>query len=117
MTPRRPVLGVIALVLVLAAAGVLVGTAIYGYGETAASFAPHPAWFSLTASFAVLPVAALAGLGLLLGIVGLARRERSGAPAVLALVLAFPLLGAAAFSAWVLATVAVACAGPAGACG
>jgi hypothetical protein len=114
---RRPVFGVIALLLVLAALGVVAGTTIYGHAETADAFAPIPAWFSVTASLAAVPVAVLAGLGLLLGIVGLARRERSGASAVTALVLAFPLLGAAGFAGWVLTTVAVACAGPAGACG
>lgn len=114
---RRAVFGWIALGVVLAAL-VVVGVATYvGYEQTKDAFIPGPPWFTVTASIATVPVAVLAFLGLVLGIVGVSRRERPGWPAVLAMVLAFPALGAAVFAAYVVAVVTISCAGPPGACG
>jgi hypothetical protein len=114
---RKPVFGWIAFGLLLAALAVVAGATYYGYEQTKDAFIPGPPWFTVTASIATVPLAVLAFLGLVLGIVGVSRRERPGWPAVLAMVLAFPALGAAVFAAYVVAVVTISCAGPPGACG
>lgn len=114
--PRRPVFGIIAFVLLVVAVLVLAGATVWGYLQTRDAFVPGPPWFTVTATIAIVPVAALCVLGLLLGIVGLARREKPGWPAVLALILAFPGIGYVLVAGYVLLTVTLACAGPAGAC-
>ena len=70
---------------------------------------PHPV--------AAVPVALLAGLGLLLGIVGTARREKPGWPTITAMILSLPAFGYVAIATYIWITVTASCAGPAGACG
>ena len=113
---RRPIFSWIAFALIVLAALALGGAVAYGYQQTQDAFVPGPPWFSVTASVGIIPVVALSFLALVFAIVALARREKPGWPAVLALVLAFPGFGYAAYAGWVLLTVTVACAGPAGAC-
>ena len=91
------------------------GAAVSGYLRTSDALVPGPPWWSVTASVAVLPVALLSLVGLVLGIVGAARRERSGAPAITAMILALPGLGYAALAGYV-ALVVAACTSPAGSC-
>lgn len=115
-TRRRPIFGWIAFGIVLLAVVVAAGAVVWGYVQTQDAFIQGPAWFVVTATLAYLPVAVLAFLGLVLGIVGAARREKPGWPAITAMILSLPGLGSAAFAFFVLTTVAVQCAGPAGAC-
>lgn len=116
-TRRRPIFGWIAFALLLVAVLGAAGATIWGYLETQDAFIPGPPWFIVTAQLAAVPVGAAAFLALVLGIVGAARRERPGWPAITAMILALPGLGAAAFALFVLTTVTVQCAGPSGACG
>ena len=114
---RRPILGWIAfafLVLALAAAG---GILAFASTETADAFLPGPPWWALATTWGVLPVGALAGLALLTGIVGAARREKPGWPAITAMILSIPVLGAVAVSSYLWFLVVTSCAGPSGACG
>jgi hypothetical protein len=64
-----------------------------------------------------VPVGIAAGLSLLLGVVGAARREKPGWPAIAAMVLSLPTLGYVAVAGFVFVTVAASCAGSSGACG
>ena len=116
-TRRRPIFGWIAFGLLLLAVVAAVGAVVWGHLQTQDAFIPGPAWFVVTGNLAAVPVGILAVLALVLGIVGAARREKPGWPAVTAMMLALPGLGFAAFSIFVITTVAVQCAGPAGACG
>ena len=116
MTRRRPIFGWIAFGFLVLAVIAAVGSIVWGYLQTQDAFVPGPPWFMVAASTGTIPVAALGVLALLLGIVGTARREKPGWPAITAMILALPALGAAGVAAWLLATVTVACAGPAGAC-
>jgi uncharacterized membrane protein YhaH (DUF805 family) len=118
VTPRRrPIFGWIAFSLILVAALVVGGAVVYGYLQTQDAFVQGPPWFVVTGSVAAIPLGILCFLGLVLGIVGLVRRERPGWPAVAAVVLAIPGFGALAFAAFAAFTVLTSCAGPAGACG
>ena len=115
-TRRRPIFGWIAfgiLVLMLLAGG---GATVWGFVQTQDAFIQGPAWFVVTGNLAAVPVGVLAFLALVVGIVGAARREKPGWPAITAMILALPGLGYTAFTLFVLTTVAVQCAGPAGAC-
>jgi len=116
VTTRRPICGWIAFALVLAAAVVLGVAVAYGYQQTADAFVQGPAWFFVTASAAAIPFGALCVLGLVLGVVGIARHERPGWPAVAAVVLAIPGFGYLAVAGYLAVTVMTACAGPPGAC-
>ena len=118
MTPRRrPIFGWIAFGLILVAALVVVGAVIYGYLQTQDAFVQGPPWFVVTTSVAAIPLGILCFLGLVLGIVGLSRRERPGWPAVVAVVLALPGIGYLLVAAYLMVTVLTSCAGQAGACG
>ena len=114
---RRPIFGWIAFALVIAAYLTLAAVAIWANQQTQDAFIQLPPWWALTSSIAGAPVAGLAGLGLLLGIVGAARREKPGWPTITAMILALPALGYVAISAYIWITVTASCAGPAGACG
>jgi hypothetical protein len=113
---RRPIFGWIALALVVAAYVTVGAAAIYADQQTLDAFIQLPPWWALTSSIAGLPVAILAGLGLLLGIVGTARREKPGWPTITAMILSLPALGYVAISVYIWLTVTAACAGPAGVC-
>jgi hypothetical protein len=117
VTRRRPLFGWIAFTLVLGAYLALGGVAAYAYLQTQDAFIQAPPWWMLTSSIAILPVAVLCGLGMLGGIVGAARREKPGWPAITAMIFALPGFGYVAFAAYVSFVVTVSCAGPAGACG
>jgi hypothetical protein len=118
VTPRRrPIFGWIAFALILVAALVVVGAVIYGYQQTQDAFVQGPPWFVVTTSVAAIPLGILCFLGLVLGAVGLGRREQPGWPAVAAVVLAIPGFGYLAVAAFTVVTVLTACSGPAGACG
>lgn len=113
---RRPIFGWIGfalLVLALAAAGVVV---VLAAKETADAFLPMPALWALATTWGALPVGGLGLLALVAGIVGAARREKPGWPAIAALILAVPVLGAVVVSVLSWLVVLGACAGPAGAC-
>jgi hypothetical protein len=115
--PRQPIFGWIAfglLVVAILAAG---GITAYAYLETVDAFIQGPPWWALTSQIAALPVGALCFLALVLGIVGAARREKPGWPAITAMILSLPGLGYVAFAAFVWFTVTAACASPPGACG
>ena len=114
---RRPIFGWIAFALVVGAYLTLAAVAVWANGQTQDAFIQLPPWWALTSSIAAIPVAGLAGLGLLLGIVGAVRREKPGWPAITAMILSLPALGYVAFSAYIWITVTTSCAGPAGACG
>ena len=116
MTTRRPIFGGIAFALVLVGALVVAGATVYGYQQTANAFVQGPPWFLVTASVAAIPLGAVCLLALGCGIVGIARREAPGWPAVVGVVLAIPGFGDLAVAAFVAATVLTACAGPPGAC-
>lgn len=113
---RRPVFSWISFAVIVLAVLAAAGAVTWGYLQTQDAFVAGPPWFSVTASVGVIPIAALSFLALVLGIVALARREKPGWPAVVALILCFPGFGYAAYASWLLFTVGVACAGPAGAC-
>jgi len=114
--PRRPIFGWIALALVVAAYLALAGAAIWANQQTQDAFIQLPPWWALTSSVAAAPVAGLAGLGLLLGIVGTVRREKPGWPTITAMILALPALGYVAFAVYIWITVMASCAGASGAC-
>lgn len=118
LTPRRrrPIFGWIAFALVAAAYLTLAGAAVWANQQTQDAFIHLPPWWALTSSIAGVPVAGLAGFGLLLGIVGTARREKPGWPTITAMILSLPALGYVALAAYLWLTVTVSCAGPAGAC-
>jgi hypothetical protein len=113
---RRPIFGRIAFALVIAAYLTLAAAAVWANQQTQDAFIQLPPWWALTSSIAAVPVAGMAGLGLLLGIVGTARREKPGWPAIAAMILSLPALGYVAIATYVWLTVTVACGGPAGAC-
>jgi len=115
--PRRPIFGWIAfgfVVLAVLTAGAL---AYVAYTQTQDAFVQGPPWWALTSQWAALPVGILCALGLVGGVVGAARREKPGWPAITAMILALPGFGYVAIAAYVWFTVLTACAGPAGACG
>jgi len=114
---RRPIFGWIAFALVIAAYLTLAAVAIWANQQTQDAFIQLPPWWALTSSIAALPVAILAGLGLLLGIVGTARREKPGWPTITAMILSLPALGYVAIAAYIWLTVTTSCASPIGACG
>jgi hypothetical protein len=118
LTPRRrrPIFGWIAFALVIAGYLTLAGAAVWANQQTQDAFIQQPAWWALTSSIAGVPVAGLAGLGLLLGIVGTARREKPGWPTIAAMILSLPALGYVAIAVYIWLTVTVSCGGPAGAC-
>ncbi len=113
---RRPIFGWIAFALVVAGYLTLAVAAIWANQQTQDAFIHLPPWWALTSSIAGVPVAGLAGLGLLLGIVGTVRREKPGWPTITAMILSLPALGYVAVAVYIWITVAVSCAGPAGAC-
>ncbi len=118
MTPRRrPILGGIAFSCVLAAVLVVAGAVVSGYLQTREAFVPGPPWFVVTGSIAAIPVFVLCLAAVVLGAVGIGRREQPGWPAVAAVVLAIPGFGYLAVSAFTIVSVLTTCAGPAGACG
>lgn len=118
MTPRRrPIFGWIAFALILVAALVIVGAVIYGYLQTQDAFVQGPPWFVVTGSVAAIPLLVLCFLAVVLGAIGLGRREQPGWPAVAAIVLAIPGFGYLAVGAFTIVSVLTACSGPAGACG
>lgn len=114
---RRPIFGWIAFALVVGAYLALGAAAAWANQQTQDAFIQLPPWWALTSSLAALPVGILAGLGLLLGIVGTVRREKPGWPTITAMILSLPLFGYLAVAAYIWLTVTAACAGPAGACG
>jgi hypothetical protein len=115
--PRRPIFGWIAFGLLLIAVLAAAGIVAYAYLQTIDAFIQGPPWWALTSQLAALPVGALCSLALVLGIVGAARREKPGWPAITAMILSLPGLGYVAFAAYVWFTVTAACASPPGACG
>jgi hypothetical protein len=114
---RRPIFGWIGFALILLAYLAAAGIAFYAYGQTVDAFIQGPPWWALTSQLVALPVGILCGLGLVLGIVGAARREKPGWPAITAMIFALPGLGYVAVSAFVWYTVTLACSTPPGACG
>ena len=114
---RRPIFGWIAFAFVVAGYLALAAAAVWANQQTQDAFIQLPPWWALTSSLAAVPVGILAALGLLLSIVGTARREKPGAPAITAMILSLPLLGYLAVAAYIWLTVTAACAGPVGACG
>jgi hypothetical protein len=114
---RRPIFGWIGFALILLAYLAAAGIAFYAYGQTVDAFIQGPPWWALTSQLAALLVGILCGLGLVLGIVGAARREKPGWPAITAMIFALPGLGYVAVSAFVWYTVTLACSTPPGACG
>ena len=117
MINRRPVFGWIAFALILLAYVAAGGIVLYAYGQTVDAFIQGPPWWALTSQLAVLPVGILCFLGLVLGIVGAARRERPGWPAISAMIFSLPGFGYVALAAFVWFTVTTACSTPPGACG
>ena len=117
MIRRRPIFGWIAFALVAIAYLAVGGIAFYAYGQTLDAFIQGPPWWALTSQLAVLPVGILCFFGLVLGIIGAARREKPGWPAISAMIFALPGFGYVAFAAFIWFTVTVACASPPGACG
>lgn len=117
MIRRRPIFGWIAFSLVVLAYLAVGGIAFYAYGQTADAFVQGPPWWALTSQYATLPVGILCLLGLVLGIIGAARREKPGWPAIAAMIFSLPGFGYVAVAAFVWYTVTAACASPPGACG
>lgn len=103
--------------MLLVALAIGVGVALYARSETADAFLPGPPWWALATELGALPVGGVGILALLLGIVGAARREKPGWPAITAIILSLPVIGAAAVSAYLWAQVVADCAGSSGACG
>ena len=114
---RRPVFGGIAFALVVVAYLAAGGIVIYAYTQTQDAFIQGPPWWALTSQLAALPLGILSFLGLVLGIIGTARREKPGWPAISAMIFSLPAFGYIAFAAYVWFTVIVACSTPPGACG
>jgi len=115
--PRRPIFGGIGFGLIVLAALAAGAIVIYAYAQTRDAFLQGPPWWALTAQLAATPVGILCFLGLVAGIVGVARREEPGWPAISAMIVALPGLGYVAFAAFIWFTVTTACSGPSGACG
>jgi hypothetical protein len=115
--PRRPIFGWIAFAFVALAYLVAAGVAFYAYGQTEDAFIQGPPWWALTSQIAVVPVGILCFLGLVLGIIGAARREKPGWPAIAAMIFSLPGFGYVAIAAYVWFTVTASCASPPGACG
>ena len=114
---RRPVFGGSAFALVGVAYLAAGGIVIYAYTQTQDAFIQGPPWWALTSQLAALPLGILSFLGLVLGIIGTARREKPGWPAISAMIFSLPAFGYIAFAAYVWFTVIVACSTPPGACG
>jgi hypothetical protein len=114
---RRPIFGWIAFALILIAYLAAAGIAYYAYAQTMDAFIPGPPWWALTSQIAVLPVGILSLLGLVLGIIGAARREKPGWPAITAMIFALPGFGYVAVATFVWYTFTLACSSPPGACG
>ena len=89
----------------------------YAYTQTQDAFLQDAPWWALTSQLAALPVGILCFLGLVFGIIGAARREKPGWPAITAMIFSLPGFGYVAFAAFVWFTVSVSCASPPGACG
>jgi hypothetical protein len=115
-TRRRPIFGWIAFSLLLIALLVAAGSVVWGYLQTQDAFEQGPPWFLTTASMSALAVGGISFLALVMGIVGAARREKPGWPAITAMILSLPGLGWMALGVFVMTTVTFQCAGPAGAC-
>jgi hypothetical protein len=115
--PRRPIFGWIGFAMIVLAALALAGILIYAYTQTQDAFIPGPPWWALTSQLASTPVGVLCFLGLVFGIIGAARREKPGWPAISAMIFALPGFGYVAFAAYVWFSVMLACSSPAGACG
>lgn len=115
--PRRPIFGWIGFGLIVLAVLAAAGILIYAYMQTQDAFIQGPPWWALTSQLASLPVGILCFLGLVFGIIGAARREKPGWPAISAMIFALPGFGYVAFAAYVWFSVMVACASPPGACG
>jgi hypothetical protein len=114
---RRPIFGWIAFGLVVLAYLAVAGIVFYAYGQTADAFIQGPPWWALTSQLAALPVGILCFLGLVLGIIGAARREKPGWPAITAMIFSLPGFGYIAVATYIWFTVTAACASPPGACG
>ena len=114
---RRPLFGGVAFTLTLLAYLAAAGVVFYAYGQTLDAFIQGPPWWALTSQLAVLPVGILCFLGLVLGIIGAARREKPGWPAITAIILSLPGFGYVAAATFVWFTVTTACSTPPGACG
>jgi hypothetical protein len=114
---KRPVFGWIALGLVLAGYATLAGAAFWAEQQTRDAFVQGPPWWVLTATVAAVPLGLLLFLGLVLGIVGAARREKPGWPAITAMILSLPGFGYLAFAGFVWFTVATSCSDVSGVCG
>ncbi|MEO5535335.1 MAG: hypothetical protein ABIR17_09420 [Pseudolysinimonas sp.] len=117
MIRRRPIFSWIAFALVVLGYVAIAGATIYGYTQTADAFVEGPPWFAVASSVGIIPVGALCLVGLLVGIVGVARREKPGWPAIVGMIFALPPLGGVAVAVYVNLVVTVACASPPGACG
>lgn len=115
--PRRPVFGWIAFGFVVVAALTLGVIVFYAYTQTVDAFIQGPPWWALTSQLATAPVGILCFLGLVAGIIGTARREKPGWPAIAAMIFSLPGFGYVALATYIWFTVTTACAGPAGACG
>jgi hypothetical protein len=115
--PRRPIFGWIGFALIVLAVLALAGILIYAYLQTQDAFIQGPPWWALTSQLASAPVGILCFLGLVFGIIGAARREKPGWPAISAMIFALPGFGYVAFAAYVWFSVTLACSSPPGACG
>jgi len=116
-TRRRPVFGLIAFSFLVVAYLAAAGAAVYAYLETEDAFIQGPPWWALTFSIAAVPLGILFVLALVFGIVGAARREKPGWPAIAAMIFSLPGFGYLAFGAYLWFVVTVSCASPPGACG
>lgn len=115
--PRRPIFGWIGFALIVLAVLALAGILIYAYTQTQDAFIQGPPWWALTSQLAAAPVGVLCFLGLVFGIIGAARREKPGWPAISAMIFALPGFGYVAFAAYIWFSVTLACSSPPGACG
>lgn len=115
--PRRPIFGWIGFALIVLAVLALAGILIYAYTQTQDAFIQGPSWWALTSQLAAAPVGVLCFLGLVFGIIGAARREKPGWPAISAMIFALPGFGYVAFAAYIWFSVMLACSSPPGACG
>ena len=116
MTRRRPIFGGIAFAFLILALIAAAGIIVYAQTETADAFLPGPPWWALATTAGVIPVGALAALALLVGVVGAARREKPGWPAITAMILSLPVLGTVVVSGYLWFVVVTSCASPPGAC-
>ncbi|MEO8527538.1 MAG: hypothetical protein ABI435_00505 [Pseudolysinimonas sp.] len=117
MIRRRPIFSWIAFALVVLGYLAVAAATIYGYTRTMDAFVQGPPWFAVASSVGVIPVAVLCFVGLLVGVVGVVRREKPGWPAIVGMIFALPPLGAVAVAVYVNLVVTAACASPPGACG